>query len=54
MVAQWEVEAGFGGAVRLLGPLLWAYWPRSPSPMPPSEAGALGRRFLGQYAHIGG
>jgi hypothetical protein len=52
VVAQWEVEAGFGGAVRLLGPLFWVYWPRRPSPRPPPEAGALGS-FLYQYAHIG-
>ncbi len=40
-----RMGAGFDGAVRFLGPPLWAYGPKKPSPRPPPEAGALGRGF---------
>ena len=37
VVAKWGVEAGFGGPVRSLRPLLWAYAPLSPVPKDPAE-----------------
>jgi hypothetical protein len=45
------VEAGFGGPVRSLRPLLWAYGPKNPSPRAPPLDGALRERLLGPYTH---
>ena len=51
MVAKWGVEAGFGGPVRSLRPLRWAYGPKKPLPEAPAEGGALGEGLKGPYAH---
>ncbi len=42
MVANWGVEAGFGGPVRSLRPLLLAYGPLSPPKGPAENGGPLG------------